>query len=83
MGLMKLKTQIYLLIVSLIVSLMGVAVMRFCRVEPAADPKTMTSAQKLDALEKTDGQSPEMARFMKHTKESQDANQEAADAMPP
>jgi len=80
MGAWKRKTQIYLLIVSLIVSLLGMAVMRSSRVEPTSN--AMTAAQKLDALGKTGGQSPEMSRFMKHAKASQDANQEAADEMP-
>ena len=83
MGLLKLKTQVYLLIVSLIVSLLGIGIMRSSRVAPIGhDPKAMTATQKLDALGKTGGQSPEMARFLKHAKASQDANQEAADEMP-
>ena len=83
MGAWKRKTQVYLLIVSLIVSLLGMGVMRWSRLEPTAqDPKAMTAAQKLDALGKTEGQSPEMSKFLKHAKASQDANQEAADALP-
>lgn len=82
-GLFKLKTQVYLLIVSLIISLLGMAIMRSSNSGPTAhDPKAMSTAQKLDALEKTEGQSPEMSKFLKHAKASQDANQEAADEMP-
>jgi hypothetical protein len=80
MGEWKRKTQIYMLVVSLIMSLLGLAVMRSGRVEK--DTGSMTTSQKLDALQKTEGQSPEMSRFLNHAKASQDANDEAAGAMP-
>ena len=83
MGAWKRKTQVYMLIVSLIVSLLGMTIMRSSRIEPTAhDPKAMTAAQKLEALEKIRPQSPEMSKFLKRAKASQDANQKAADEMP-
>lgn len=83
MGAWQRKTQIYILIISLIMSLLGMGVMRWSRVEPTAhDPKAMTASQKLDALGKTEGQSPEMSKFVKHAKATQDANQEAANDLP-
>lgn len=76
MGSMKFKTQIYLVILSLVLTLIGMAVMRSCRDAPGA--KAMTVEQELKALEKSAPRSPEMRRFLEQEKAQREASQEAA-----
>ena len=83
MGSSRLKTQIYLLIISAIVSLIGMAVVKLGRNEPAASQaKPMTAVQKLDALEKIAPQSSAMSKFIGNEKAAQQANDEAAKDLP-
>lgn len=82
MGSIKVKTQIYLLVFSLIVSIMGMAIMKWSRGGPTDAPKELTSAQKLRALEKLAPNSPEMSRFLQREKDEQEANQEASPSLP-
>ncbi len=83
MGLTSLKTQFYLLVVSLIVSLIGIAVVKLSQGTPSANQgHRMTTVQTLGALEKVSSDSPEMSRFLKREKAAEEANQEAADSLP-
>lgn len=78
---MRLKTQVYLLIVSAIVSLITMAVMRSGTSVPA-QTKPMTAVQKLDALGKIAPQSSQMSKFIKNEKAAQQANDQAARDLP-
>jgi len=79
-GSMKFKTQIYILILGLVLTLIGMAVMRSCQDAPGA--KAMTVEQELKALEKSAPQSPEMRKFLEQEKAQREANQEAAGDSP-
>lgn len=71
----RVRTQIYIVVVSLIVSLLGMAIMRS---KPGGQsPKAMTASQSLAALEKTVPPSSDTARFLQREKAAQDANDEA------
>lgn len=72
---MKNKTKVYLLIFSLIMSLMGVAFFRSTQGSTKAH-KSMTPAQELSALDKG-ATSPEMHKFLQHQQAGQEANDEA------
>ena len=67
---MKAKTMFYLMVVSVIITLMGMAVMRFSG--PAArGSNAVTTDQKLKALEKTTADSPEMHKFLQRERAAQ------------
>ena len=69
------KTKIYLLIISLIVSLMTMAVMKLN--SGSATVKSRTSPSRtLGALEKS-AESPEMKRFLQREKNSESADEDA------
>jgi len=72
----KTKTKVYLLILSLIMSLMGIAVMRS---NPSHGQKAVTPTQQLEGLEKAAPKSPEMDKFLRREKANREANQEAED----
>jgi hypothetical protein len=73
----KLKTQVYLLVFSLVVSLVGMAVMKLSRSGPESRAsKATTGAEALRGLEKVAPQSPAMAGFLQHEKARQETNQE-------
>ena len=73
----RLKTRIYLLVFSLVVSVVGTVVMWLSHSGPAANaPKAMTDAQRLTALEKVAPQSPAMSRFLQNEQATQNANRE-------
>ena len=83
MGSARVKTQVYFLVISLIASLLGVAVVWLGHGGPPANaPSAVTPIQKLKALEKAAPQSPEMRRFLQRELAAQQANQNAADALP-
>lgn len=69
-----------MLIVTAIVSLLGMAVIRSSQSGPPAKP--MTASQKLSALEKVEPDSPEMAKFLQREKAAQEANEQAARDLP-
>jgi hypothetical protein len=80
---MKSKTLFYTLVVSVIMSLLGTAVLRFGSNGPSATPRdTATPDQKLEALEKATAQSPEMHKFLRRERAAQKANQDAAEDLP-
>ena len=78
---MRLKTQVYLLIISAVVSLITMAVMRSGTSVPA-QTKPMTTVQQLDALGKIAPQSSAMSKFIGNEKAAQQANDEAAKDLP-
>jgi len=83
MGSMKSKTQVYLLILGLVLTLIGMAVMRSYRDAPGTDAaRAMDASQKLESLEKSAPQSPEMRKFLEQEKAQREANQEAAGDSP-
>jgi hypothetical protein len=77
MGSAKLKTQIYLLVFCLVMSLVMIAVMRFS--QGANTPEPATAADRLRALERSAPGSPDMSRFLQREKAAREANQEATD----
>ena len=80
---MKSKTLFYTLVVSVIMSLLGTAVVRFCSNGPATSPRdAATPDQKLEALEKATAQSSDMHKFLQRERAAQKANQDAADDLP-
>lgn len=82
MGSARMKTQIYMLIVSLIVSLLSLAIVKIDRSKPVVRETGMVSSvQRLKALEKAAPQSPEMSRFLKHEEAAEEANQQAAEGL--
>jgi|GEM_PF-2225617 len=78
----KTKTQIYLLIFSLVASIVGIAIIKLDQSKPANPGKQISTSQKLDALEKGVPQSSGMAKFLRNEKDAQDAEDEAARDMP-
>ena len=73
---MKNKTKVYLLIFSLMMSLMGIAFMRSTQGGSTSAHKSMTPAQELSALDKG-ATSPEMHKFLQHQQAGQEANDNA------
>lgn len=69
------KTKIYLLIISLVSTLVTVAVMRSNQ-GSASVHKTTSASQTLDSLDKG-ATSPEMHKFLQRQKANEDANDEA------
>jgi hypothetical protein len=83
MGSSRLKTQIYLLIVSAIVSLIGMAVVKSNQSTPAVSrAKPTTAVQQLDALGKIAPRSSQMSKFIRNERAAQEANDEAAKELP-
>jgi hypothetical protein len=79
----KTKTKVYMMIVSLIVSLLlGIGMLRSTQTGPTNGHKAMTATQEMESLEKTAPKSPEMCRFLKHEKAEREADQEAAGDLP-
>lgn len=75
----KAKTKIYLLAITIIMSIIEIAFLGVGRSKPVAKASSsMTAVQKLDALEKVAPESSDMAKFLKNEKAAQEANQEAA-----
>lgn len=72
----KSKTQVYVIVFSLVASAVGLVIMLVSMNSPSADEKGMTQAQKLDVLEKVTPQSPAMAGFLKNEKSRRDADRE-------
>ena len=72
----KSKTQLYVFLFSLVVSVVGLVVMLLSMGSPSADDKGMTQAQKLGMLEKVTPQSPAMAGFLQNEKSRRQADQE-------
>ena len=83
MGSAKAKTLFYTLVVSVVISLLGTAVVRFSSSGPAAAPDATTPDQKLEALENAAAQSPDMHRFLQRERAAQKANQDAAEDLRP
>jgi|GEM_PF-3353573 len=76
---MRLKTRIYALIVSAIISLITMAVMRPTTNEPA-QTKPMTTAQQLDALGKLAPKDSQVSKIIRNEKTAvQDQNAAARD----
>ncbi|MCX6344261.1 MAG: hypothetical protein NT018_04215 [Armatimonadetes bacterium] len=78
----KTKTKVYLLILSVIMSLMGMIIMKLHQSGPmvsAGKPITPIKSGQLKALEKFGSKSPEMSKFLQHETEVREANQEAVD----
>lgn len=74
----KTKTKVYMMVISLIMSLLlGIAMMRSTQSGPTHGHKALTPTQEMEALEKAAPKSPEMARFLKHEKAAREADQEA------
>jgi hypothetical protein len=74
----KTKTKIYMIVISLITSLLlGIGMLRSTQSGPTSGHKAMTATQEIEGLEKSAPKSPEMARFLKHEKAVRDADQEA------
>jgi len=79
----KLKTRVYLLVFSLVVSVVAMAVMWLSHGGPAANaPKVMTEAERLTALEKAAPRSPAMSRFLQNERATRDANKEVTGDLP-
>ena len=77
---MKSKTLFYTLVVSVIMSLLGTAALRFSSNGPSATPPNATTPdQKLEALEKATAQSSDMHKFLQRERAAQKANQDAAE----
>lgn len=79
---MKIKTQIYFIIVSLIISLLCVAIVKQDNSSAGNKNSTANPVQQLKSLEKAAPQSPEMKRFIQHEESAQQANQDAANSLP-
>jgi hypothetical protein len=75
MDAVKNKTKIYLLIISLIMSLMSVAFMRFGQ-GGVSTRKPANSSQMLGGLEQS-ASSPQMKKFLQREKANEDANDDA------
>ena len=71
----KTKTKVYLLILSLVMSLMGIAIMRSNK----GGDKAVDKTQSITALENAAPKSPEMDKFIQREKADREANQEAGD----
>ncbi len=76
---MRLKTQVYLLIVSAIVSLITIAVMRSTPSAPPGPP--MTASQQLDALQKVAPKGSTAAKMIEGEKANAEASDQAAKDM--
>jgi hypothetical protein len=72
----KSKTQVYVFVFSLVVSVVGLVFMLLSMGAPSADEKAMTQAQKLEALEQSAPRSPAMAGFLQNEKSRREADQE-------
>ena len=85
MGSAKVKTQIYLVIISLIVSIMGVAYLKLEQSRPSVGAhRSVNTVKTLNSLEKmsSQSQSPEMSKFLRREKAAEESDQEASDALP-
>lgn len=74
------KTIFSFIILSMILSLVSLLIFRQSSSKPSHSK--LTAAQQLQALEKSPGQSADMRQFIKREEDSEQAKQEAADALP-
>jgi len=82
MELLKAKTQFYLIILSLIFTVLGMGIMKFSHGSaPAAASRATTTVQKLDALDKALPHSSDMSKFLQREKTAEQANQDGAEAL--
>jgi hypothetical protein len=79
---MRRKTQVYLLIVSAIVSLMAMAMLRSTPSPLASQVKPMSAAQRWSALEELAVRNPAAARIIEREKATQEASEQAAEDTP-
>lgn len=77
MAMLRAKTMFWMMVSSLILTLIGMAVMKSSG--PVQKPSAVTTDQKLEALEKASGGSPEMQKFLRNERAAEKANQEAAE----
>jgi len=75
----KAKMLVYSLVISLMTTLICMAVQRFSGDSPSKSDN-LTSSQKLEKLEKVCPESSDMQKFLNHEKAAQKANEDAADA---
>ncbi len=77
---MDTKTKIYMIILSLVMTLVGMTIMKFSQSASVVGAnKSMAAYQRIEALEKSAPNSPEMSKFLQHETAEREAKQEALD----
>lgn len=80
MGSSRSKPFFYTMVVSVVLSLLGTAVMKFSSGGPVVRPDATTTDQTLKSLEKV--ASPDMQRLLQRERAAQKANRDAAEDLP-
>lgn len=77
----KTRTKIYLIVLSVVMSIVMAACLKSSMDAPAAK-SNLTPDQQLAALERSAPKSPEMAKFLQHERDKREGEQQAGEDFP-